>query len=195
MKYRYTYLKGSANNSEAVSIDIYRPNGDYETTALVTLNIFLAGIKVFPCGNGDDIKLTAEQRLAVLHVAREGREAIISGTIKTRSGWHESGVGSFGDYVQPGDEVDEEFVEYFVNALPPTTYRGDLVQGGEPHSDAQDTAGRWRPTYPTFSKIDGVWHFTGYCFEGGRENRVERESDIERLMCVVGEELKGGAAS
>lgn len=186
------YIKGSENTSEAVEFDIRKSNGDYVTTCVVNIMVLLAGIKTFPCGNGDDITLTSQQRLEVLNATKEGREAFTSGTIKTYDGWHESGIGTFEDYVQPGDEVDEAFVDYFVNVLPPTTCRGDLVQGGEPYCDAPDTGGRWRPTYITFTKTGRVWYFAGYCFAGGRENRVERKSSIERLMLVISEELKGG---
>ena len=44
-----------------------------------------------------------------------------------------SAAGDFEKAAKPGDLVDEEIVEEFVNCLPPTTLRGDLVQAGEPY--------------------------------------------------------------
>ena len=49
-----------------------------------------------------------------------------------------SAVGDFEKAAKPGDLVDEEIVEEFVNCLPPTTLRGDLVQAGEPYSHQYD---------------------------------------------------------
>lgn len=49
-----------------------------------------------------------------------------------------SAAGDFEKAAKPGDLVDEEIVEEFVNCLPPTTLRGDLVQAGEPYSHQYD---------------------------------------------------------
>lgn len=71
-----------------------------------------------------------------------------------------SAAGDFEKAAKPGDLVDEEIVEEFVNCLPPTTLRGDLVQAGEPYSHQYDPeAERWRATYTTFAKVDGEWTY------------------------------------
>ena len=78
-----------------------------------------------------------------------------------------SAAGDFEKAAKPGDLVDEEIVEEFVNCLPPTTLRGDLVQAGEPYSHQYDPeAERWRATYTTFAKVEGEWTYCGKCFVG-----------------------------
>lgn len=88
-------------------------------------------------------------------------------TNATAAGADWSAVGDFEKAAKPGDLVDEEIVEEFVNCLPPTTLRGDLVQAGEPYSHQYDPeADRWRATYTTFAKVDGEWTYCGKCFVG-----------------------------
>lgn len=83
----------------------------------------------------------------------------------TMDDWRE--VGDFERAAKPGDLVDEEIVEEFVNCLPPTTLRGDLVQAGEPYSHQYDLeTDQWRATYTTFAKVDGEWVYCGKCFVG-----------------------------
>lgn len=78
-----------------------------------------------------------------------------------------SAAGDFEKAAKPGDLVDEEIVEEFVNCLPPTTLRGDLVQAGEPYSHQYDPeTDRWKATYTTFAKVDGEWTYCGKCFVG-----------------------------
>lgn len=91
-----------------------------------------------------------------------------------------SAVGDFEKAAKPGDLVDEEIVEEFVNCLPPTTLRGDLVQAGEPYSHQYDPeADRWRATYTTFAKVDGEWTYCGKCFVG--KCRITKMPDIARV--------------
>lgn len=56
---QYKYLRGSQDSREAVEFDITR-RGQYITTCVVDVDLLLCGIKAFPCGNGDDVKLTPE---------------------------------------------------------------------------------------------------------------------------------------
>lgn len=55
---QYKYLHGSKDSRETVEYDIIR-RGRYITTCVVDIDILLCRIKVFPCGSGDDIRLTA----------------------------------------------------------------------------------------------------------------------------------------
>lgn len=73
--------------------------------------------------------------------------------------------GSFYEFLQIGDKVDEGFYHYFVNTLPPVTYSATLVQMGEPYSHIDG-----RATYATLSKEDGFWVYKGHCFKGNREH-------------------------
>lgn len=189
---QYRYIKGSASTTEAVEFDITKTNGNYITTCVVNISVLLAGVKTFPCGNGDDIKLNNRERLELLKALKEERDKIkLNGLQKTHKGWGDSGVPSFDDYVEVGDEVDEEMVEHFANCVPPCTYRSDLVQCGEPYSHEYDTNGKFRATYSTFAKrSDGKWYFVGECFAGGIENRTEKTSPIDRLTETITKEME-----
>ena len=71
----YTYHRGSQNSREAVEFDITR-RGQYITTCVVDVDLLICGIKAFPCGNGDDVKLTPEQQLAILETVQQERKRI-----------------------------------------------------------------------------------------------------------------------
>lgn len=57
---QYNYLRGSQSSRETIAFDITR-RGQYITTCVVDVQLLLCGIKAFPCGNGDDVKLTARK--------------------------------------------------------------------------------------------------------------------------------------
>lgn len=95
--------------------------------------------------------------------------------IKTLQDWEKKG-GNFTDFCKVGDKVDKGIVDYFVDVLPPITWRTDLVQCGEPygHRDNPET-GRWEATFITFSKNDkGQWYYAGICFLNQREAKEHR---------------------
>lgn len=90
--------------------------------------------------------------------------------IKTLQDWEKKG-GNFTDFCKVGDKVDKGIVDYFVDVLPPITWRTDLVQCGEPygHRDNPKT-GRWEAMYITFAKNDnGQWYYAGIGFLNQRE--------------------------
>lgn len=95
--------------------------------------------------------------------------------IKTLQDWEKKG-GNFTDFCKVGDKVDKGIVDYFVDVLPPITWRTDLVQCGEPygHRDNPET-GRWEAMYITFAKNDsGQWYYAGICFLNQREAKEHR---------------------
>lgn len=97
---QYKYLRGSQDSREAVEFDITR-RGQYITTCVVDVDLLISGLKAFPCGNGDDVKLTAQQRLAILELVQAERKRITdSYPVKTYEGWQASG-GSRGLYRSP----------------------------------------------------------------------------------------------
>lgn len=130
---KYKYLRGSKDSREVFEFDISK-RGQYITTCVVDVDLLLCGIKTFPCGNGDDFKLTGQQQLDILELVAAERRKITSGIeIKTMESWYGSGL-NFEDYCFPGDTVGEDIVDYFVNVVPPVTLRYDCVQAGElPH--------------------------------------------------------------
>lgn len=95
---------------------------------------------------------------------------LIEKEVKTLQDWEKKG-GNFTDFCKVGDKVDKGIVDYFVDVLPPITWRTDLVQCGEPygHRDNPET-GRWEAMFITFSKNDkGRWYYAGICFLNQRE--------------------------
>lgn len=93
--------------------------------------------------------------------------------MKTLKNWLET-EKNFKDFVQVGEEVDEEMVDYFMNVLPPRSMSAGYLQVGEPYSHIEDKAdGRWKATYDTFIKEDGRWIYKGHCFAGSTENQTE----------------------
>lgn len=180
----YTYTRGSRNGREAVAWDIQR-RGQYITTCVVDVDLLLSGIRAFPCGNGDDVKLTPEQRLAILETVQEERKRILDRyPVKTYKGWEESGLRTFEDYCFPGDEVDDAVVEHFINSVPPVLLRSSCTQAGEAYSTEPDErTGRHRNTYTTFHRAgEGRWIFDGCCFYGENENRRTEPSKLQQLI-------------
>lgn len=77
--------------------------------------------------------------------------------IKKYSDWK----GDLGRFLNIGDLVDEDFVEYFINVLPPACMTGEVIQIGEPHSHVNGKA-----TYPTLKKTSDGWIYAGHCHRG-----------------------------
>ena len=78
--------------------------------------------------------------------------------IKTYKGWMESDASSIEKYLNPGDIVDEEMYNHFLNIMPPLVWDGyylqvreacDYINGGN--------------TYTTFTYENGNWVYKGEC--------------------------------
>lgn len=179
----YRYLRGGRDSREAVEFDL-KKRGQYITTCVVNVDLLICGIKAFPCGNGDDVKLTPEQQLEILELVQAERKKITdSYPVKTLKGWNESSLRTFEEYCFPGDTVDEALVDHFVNLLPPETMRSTCTQTGEPFSHEKDEQGRYRPTYDTFHRLsDGLWQFDGHCFSGENKNRFTGKPRLEERI-------------
>lgn len=91
--------------------------------------------------------------------------------IKTLKGWEKSGKNLM-EYLNVGDEVDEDMVDYFTDILPPHTLRRDMLQVGEPYDSVpitEDPFGPCKTTWSTFQMIGGKWFWKGHCFAGETE--------------------------
>lgn len=66
-----TYYRATPSGAETIEIPVKNTRGDYITTCVASAVLLTAGIKAFPCGNGDDIKLTSSQHLALLEYLKE----------------------------------------------------------------------------------------------------------------------------
>ena len=189
----YKYLKGSRDSYEMMEFDIER-KGRYITTCVINVNLLLCGIKAFPCGNGDDYRLTPEEELEVLETVRKERKKLADvKQVKTLDGWHKSGLPTFEDYCFPGDMVSQDIVDYFINSVPPALMRDTCTQAGEAYSSEPDEDGKHRNTYTTFHREPGGnWIFDGYCFFGSNENRVIRPSRLEKRISELRRRAKNG---
>ena len=86
------YYRASPDSAETIEIPVTGWRGKYITTCVIYASLLTAGVKVFPCGNGDDIKLTVSQHLSVLEYLKEQREALRGTGPKTLAGWHRTGL-------------------------------------------------------------------------------------------------------
>ena len=183
---KYTYYKGTENSREVVEFETTAEPLYRVTTCMVDVDLLLCGVKSFPCGSGDDVKLTLEQQRDILLLVQEERGKLIhkAGT-KSLTDWHNSGLRTFEEYFLPGDTVAEDVVDYLINVMPPQTMWSNLVQAGEPYSHENDSKGNYRATFITFAKKDGEWQFTGYCFSKETQNRITRKGKLsDRIFDV-----------
>lgn len=94
---------------------------------------------------------------------------------KPFKGWHDfserTGKHNYYDYAKPGDEVDEETYNHFLDILPPVTMKHGYFQVGEPYSHREDDEGRWRATWATFIQEGDKYYYLGHCFAGETVNR------------------------
>lgn len=79
--------------------------------------------------------------------------------------------------VKIGDLVSQEVVDNAMDILPPACMTNRCSQVGEPYSHREDPkTGKWRPTFPTFTRVGGewphgIWKYCGNCFLGEIEER------------------------
>lgn len=193
----FRYYRGGRDCYEAVEFDGVRSDGMYITTCSVNVDLLACGITVFPCGNGDDLKLDPEPQLKVLEFAQAERRKITEGEmVKSLDGWRKSGLRTWEEYCKPGELVTEDIVDEFANSVPPKTFKNGFVQAGEAYSTQPDENGAWRDTYTTFtyhgtdSAGRSLWLHNGYCFAGQTNNRVEVKTRLERRIEELREEVR-----
>lgn len=93
----------------------------------------------------------------------------------TRKDWE--AAGDFTKAAMPGDTIDEEIVDYFMDVLPPASMERGYLQVGEPYDHLDDPkTGKWRATYSTFRKDSstGLWVYCGTCFRGETEHQSRK---------------------
>ena len=132
--------------------------------------------------NGFAVRLSDTQMVTVANEILKKRAEVRGTGLKTLSGWRESGLPSVEDYLEVGDEVDSEMLDYFLNVLPPRTNRAGLLQAGGEISTAKNIGGGWLPTHLTFKQQGGTWRYAGRCFAGSAEPVQEYQSSLERMM-------------
>lgn len=85
----------------------------------------------------------------------------------------EDWIENFDQIAVPGDFVEEDIVDSFINCVPPACLRIDCTQCGEPYSYKEDPVSKeWKPTYQTFKRVAvGIYAYCGTCFYGENERR------------------------
>lgn len=79
-------------------------------------------------------------------------------------------VGDFEKVARPGDEVELDVVQAFIDAVPPIILKAELIQAGEPYSCELDPdTGYWHDTFTTFKRESGHWIYCGHCFRNKTE--------------------------
>ena len=105
----------------------------------------------------------------------EKQKLIDKASPKSMADWENSGITSFSDFFAPGDLVTDDVYDNFLNILPPATMSKNLLQVGEPANHVEDPqTGKYRPTYMTFTRVDGQWRYAGECFARETVDRSRR---------------------
>ncbi|MGC5326994.1 hypothetical protein [Brevibacillus sp. SYSU BS000544] len=73
--------------------------------------------------------------------------------------------GSLNEYLSIGDLVDDEFVDHFLNVMPPACWTSQVIQLGEPHSHINGKA-----TFATLKRTPEGWRYAGHCYRGQTTN-------------------------
>lgn len=179
---RILYHRGGRDARERICIPVVDRSGAV-TTYLDLPVLFLEANAVYlHLDDGSDIFLSNTQMLLIANEVERLRAEAAGTGLKTLEKWFESGLPTAEDYLEPGDEVDTDLIDYFLNVLPPRTNRAGLLQVGGEISTAKDANGHWRPTYLTFKRQGGTWRYAGRCFECSAEPVQKYQSSLERMM-------------
>lgn len=182
------YTPPTATNNELVT-HFYK-QGDKTRTVTVDLN------RVFPRRyngidqDGNTVALTPAEVYNSLRARVIGRHRIRQKEyIKSITGWQDSYLPEFGDYVHPGDYVTQSMVDHYLNILPPIRYRAGYFQAGGMICDCKNEKGIPRACYMTFVKPDAEWIYAGVCFEGKDENLLPVKTLFDQFAHLM--ELRG----
>lgn len=84
----------------------------------------------------------------------------------------DSEARDFDGFVKPGDAVDEEIANHFLNSVPPVSFQAGYIQCGEAYNHVpDDQIGMLRATYATFTQHGDRWRYCGHCFKGETTHR------------------------
>ena len=184
-----TYYKRTPNSRECVETEV-TVDGQ-KTSCVVDVQLLLAGVKMFPCGSGDDYRMTAQQRLELAYFVKSEREkASKANAVKTLAMWQDSGL-DFEDFFAIGDKVADALItEYYLNLITPHKASSTCFQVGEPYSCEMDE-GKLKNTYTTFHRVDkDTWVYDGHCFSGENQNRYTDGTALDRLIAEINAEIR-----
>lgn len=177
------YNKGGLHNMERIAVPVIRKSDGKPVANLETTVILVECGNIYHyLDNGFAVRLSDAQMVTVANEILKKRAEVRGTGLKTLSGWRESGLPSVEDYLEVGDEVDGEMLDYFLNVLPPRTNRAGLLQVGGEISTVKNIDGGWLPTHLTFKQQGGTWRYAGRCFAGSAEPVQKYQSSLERMM-------------
>jgi hypothetical protein len=188
---RMKYHTGDKDKDERVVADIVHASGASERLVVET-DAAVCGGRV----RGSDgliVLLPPDVRLEILQFVKTEREKVLEQyPVKTKEGWSESGVGGLDDYCKPGDEVDEEMADHFLNCLPPAYWTSQIIQCGEPVDSVFDENGKMRNTYTTFEKMpDGKWYYRGDCIKGETVKKSSKLRGMDWAIASLEKQIEG----
>lgn len=183
------YRPWKLGSHEALVVKVFTDDEKEIGTCSVVASLLECGVDRFRTDNGHDIKFSAEAMIGVGRLVLRGREKLREGP-KTLERWSESGL-PFMDYCSPGEPVDCEIVEYFLNILPPVSNSYGYIQCGEPVDIVKDDVGSMHATYMTFIRRGSQWIYAGTCQAGQAGNGSSHISNLKRWEKVYLSELYG----
>ena len=144
---RIQYDKGERHNMERIAVPVIRKSDGEPVANLETTVILVECGNIYHyLDNGFAVRLSDAQMVTVANEILKKRAEVRGTGLKTLSGWRESGLPSVEDYLEVGDEVDSEMLDYFLNVLPPRTNRAGLLQAGKSAPQRTATDAGCRPT-------------------------------------------------
>ena len=161
---RILYHKGGRAARERICIPVVDRSGAATTYLDLPVTLLEAGVVYLRLDDGSDIFLSDTQ-MALIANEVERRRAECAGTgLKTLGKWFESGLPTAEDYLEPGDEVDEGLIGYFLDVLPPRTAQACCrwAEKSAPQRTSTDAGSRL-----TLRSSDGAEH-------GGTQDGVLR---------------------
>lgn len=139
---RILYHRGGRAARERICIPVVDRSGATTTYLDLPVTLLEAGVVYLRLDDGSDIFLSNTQMALIANEVERQRAECAGTGLKTLGKWFESGLPTAEDYLEPGDEVDEDLIGYFLDVLPPRTNRAGLLQVGGEISTAKDVNGR-----------------------------------------------------
>lgn len=108
------YNKGGPHNMERIAVPVISKSDGKLVANLETAVILVECGNIYHyLDNGFAVRLSDTQMVTVANEILKKRAEVRGTGLKTLSGWRESGLPSVEDYLEVGDKVDGEMLDYF----------------------------------------------------------------------------------
>lgn len=108
---RILYHKGGRAARERICIPVVDRSGAVTTYLDLPVTLLEAGVVYLRLDDGSDIFLSGTQMALIANEVERQRAECAGTGLKTLGKWFESGLPTAEDYLEPGDEVDEEIAK------------------------------------------------------------------------------------